>query len=132
MKFLMRILFLSTWFPYPPDNGSKIRANYLVQALSRRHEVVVAAFDREWREEMPEAEERGEAIDGVEVIGVPVDPYRYVGAPPFIKFASPIPLSYWPSAVMRRVVHGLSAKARYDAVLPRPLSGPPVPSVRQR
>ena len=29
----MRILFFSTWFPYPPDNDSKIRVYYLLPDL---------------------------------------------------------------------------------------------------
>lgn len=35
----MRVLFVSAWFPYPPDNGSRIRVYNLIKALSRRHEV---------------------------------------------------------------------------------------------
>ncbi len=35
----MRVLFLSAWFPFPPDNGSRIRAYNLIKALSRKHEV---------------------------------------------------------------------------------------------
>ena len=31
----MRILFLSGWYPYPPDNGSKIRIYNLVRRLAR-------------------------------------------------------------------------------------------------
>ena len=113
----MKILFLSTWFPYPPNNGSRIRAKYLVQALSHRHKVVLAAFDREWRQKKDGPSERREVVDGVEVIAVPVDPFRYVSAPPLAKFVSPIPLACWPSAAMRRVVHHLSAAAQYDVVV---------------
>ena len=40
----MRVLFLSTWFPYPPDNGSKIRAFHLLRALGGRHEVTLLSF----------------------------------------------------------------------------------------
>ena len=40
----MKILFLSTWFPYPPDNGSKIRAYHLLRALRRSHQVTLVAF----------------------------------------------------------------------------------------
>ena len=40
----MRILFLSTWFPYPPDNGSKLRAYHLLRALGNRHEVTLLSF----------------------------------------------------------------------------------------
>ena len=35
----MRVLFISTWFPYPPDNGSRIRAYNLIRALAAEHEV---------------------------------------------------------------------------------------------
>ena len=40
----MNILFLSTWFPYPPDNGSKIRVYHLLRALGRRHNVTLLSF----------------------------------------------------------------------------------------
>ena len=41
----MNILVLSTWFPYPPDNGSKIRVSHLLRALARNHDVTLLAFD---------------------------------------------------------------------------------------
>jgi glycosyltransferase involved in cell wall biosynthesis len=40
----MRILFLSRWFPYPPDNGSKLRISNLVRQLAARHEVSLIAL----------------------------------------------------------------------------------------
>ena len=40
----MKVLFLSTWFPYPPDNGSKLRAYHLLRALGNRHEVTLLSF----------------------------------------------------------------------------------------
>jgi polysaccharide biosynthesis protein PslH len=40
----MKILFLSTWFPYPPDQGCKIRAYHLLKALAERHETVLVSF----------------------------------------------------------------------------------------
>ena len=40
----MKILFLSTWFPYPPNQGSKIRAYYLLRAVASRHEVALVSF----------------------------------------------------------------------------------------
>jgi glycosyltransferase involved in cell wall biosynthesis len=39
VTFDMRILFLSRWYPYPPDNGSKIRIYHLIRALAERHQV---------------------------------------------------------------------------------------------
>lgn len=40
----MNILFLSRWFPYPPDNGSKIRAFNLLKSLAGEHCVTLLSF----------------------------------------------------------------------------------------
>ena len=39
-----RILFLSRWFPYPPDNGSKLRIYNLLRGLAQQHDVTLIAF----------------------------------------------------------------------------------------
>lgn len=41
----MKILFLSTWFPYPLNQGSKIRAFHLLKALADKHEVALLSFE---------------------------------------------------------------------------------------
>ena len=43
----MRILFLSRWFPYPADNGAKIRVFYLLKGLASRHQVDLISFHEE-------------------------------------------------------------------------------------
>jgi glycosyltransferase involved in cell wall biosynthesis len=43
----MRILYLSRWFPYPPDNGSKIRIFNALRSLSRSHEIDLISFTSE-------------------------------------------------------------------------------------
>jgi len=40
----MRILFLSRWFPYPMNNGSKIRIYNLLRGLSQHHDVTLLSF----------------------------------------------------------------------------------------
>jgi glycosyltransferase involved in cell wall biosynthesis len=40
----VRILFLSSWFPYPPDNGARIRTFNLLRQLARRHEIALLSF----------------------------------------------------------------------------------------
>jgi polysaccharide biosynthesis protein PslH len=40
----MRILFLSRWYPYPPNNGSKLRINNLLDNLLQHHEVQLISF----------------------------------------------------------------------------------------
>jgi glycosyltransferase involved in cell wall biosynthesis len=111
----VRVLFLSTWFPYPPDNGAKIRAHYLLRALAERHEITVVAF----RPPGPESNENPVRPDGgrVQVHPVPVDPFRHVTASAAVRYASPIPLAFWPSRLMRQTVARLSASQRWDAVV---------------
>jgi glycosyltransferase involved in cell wall biosynthesis len=40
----MKILFLSSWYPYPPDNGSKLRVYNLLRGLAEQHEVTLVSF----------------------------------------------------------------------------------------
>ncbi len=40
----MKILFLSRWYPFPPNNGSKIRIYNLLRGLSKDHEISVLSF----------------------------------------------------------------------------------------
>lgn len=40
----MKILFLSAWFPYPPDNGARIRAYNLIKGLAREHKVYLISL----------------------------------------------------------------------------------------
>lgn len=40
----MRILFLSRWFPNPPDNGARIRIFNLLKQLATKHEIVLVSF----------------------------------------------------------------------------------------
>ncbi|MCW5751631.1 MAG: glycosyltransferase, partial [Alphaproteobacteria bacterium] len=42
----MRILFVSHRFPYPPNEGGKIRAYHIIRHLAKRHEVSVASICR--------------------------------------------------------------------------------------
>ncbi len=43
----MRILALSSWFPYPPDNGARMRTYNLLRHLAQRHEIVLLSFARD-------------------------------------------------------------------------------------
>jgi polysaccharide biosynthesis protein PslH len=40
----MRILYLTRWFPYPPDNGVKMRLFQLIKALAESHIVDLISF----------------------------------------------------------------------------------------
>jgi glycosyltransferase involved in cell wall biosynthesis len=106
----MRVLVLSTWPPYPPNNGSKIRAHYLVRALSEKHEVTLIAFRPH---NMPIAE----PPNNVSVVNVATDPFRHVNLSQLLKYASPIPLAFWPSRAMRQAVDDAARASRWDAVV---------------
>ncbi len=110
----MRILFLSTWHPYPPDNGCKLRAYYLLRALAGRHEVVALAF-------CPQAQTThgGEPTLAAPqpVVAVPDDPFRYVHVPQILKYLSPSPLAYRGSSAMREAVADQAGTGAWDAVV---------------
>jgi glycosyltransferase involved in cell wall biosynthesis len=46
----MRILALSWWFPYPPDNGARLRVFNLLRQFGSKHQVTLVAFSREARD----------------------------------------------------------------------------------
>ncbi len=46
----MRILALSWWFPYPPDNGARLRVFNLLKQFSAEHQITLVAFSREARD----------------------------------------------------------------------------------
>lgn len=107
----MKILALSTWYPFPPDNGSKIRAYYLLSELSRAHEVALIAFNPDGTSPADRALPLSEAIV------VQVDPFRHVRAPQIVKYASPIPLAFWPSGEMQAQVRRLIEREHWDAIV---------------
>lgn len=41
---MSHLLFLSRWFPYPPDNGSKLRIWNLLRGLAEEHDVTLLTF----------------------------------------------------------------------------------------
>lgn len=63
----MKILFLSRWFPYPVNNGSKLRIYNLLRGLSKYHDVTLLSFaDRpEVSHNVPQIQE---ICSGVQVI----------------------------------------------------------------
>jgi len=40
----MKLLVISSWFPHPPDNGSKLRAFNLLSHLARKHDITLLSF----------------------------------------------------------------------------------------
>ena len=54
---MSKILIFSTWFPYPLNQGSKIRAYHLIRALAKEHQLALISFEdqpvqQEWMEHL--------------------------------------------------------------------------------
>lgn len=114
----MRILVISTWYPFPPYNGSRIRAYYLLKELAVAHEVTLVAF-------RPESGPRAaldswtsmKELGAIEQIAVEDDPFRHVDAPGPIKYISPIPLAFVRSGAMARQIRQLANRGSWQAVV---------------
>jgi polysaccharide biosynthesis protein PslH len=86
----VRILFLSLWYPFPADNGSKIRIYNIIKGLARQHEVHLISYTSE-----PLTPER---IAGMEqlckrVHVLPYQPFQPNRGSALVRFLSPRPRS---------------------------------------
>jgi glycosyltransferase involved in cell wall biosynthesis len=111
----MRILALSTWFPFPPDNGSKIRAYYLLQALARRHEVTLIAFNL--ARVQPEHINHPDLLPAVLIQSIFADPYRDVKLPTWRAFISPVPLAYRRNRMFETRMRNTLAQGNWDCIV---------------
>lgn len=87
----MRILFLSRWFPFPADNGSKVRIFQLIKELARRNEVWLLSFCDE-----------------------PIDAARIAGMEVFCKRVEAVPYRRYNPGSMKAVAGLLSNKPRSE------------------
>lgn len=112
----LRVLFLSRWFPYPADNGAKIRVYNLLQALGERHSVSLVSF---------RAAEEG-AVNGWvrrlplrEIHEVAWPEYRPRGARAMLGYLSARPRSFVAtfSSAMAETIRLLARRGRFDLVI---------------
>ncbi|MEA3335283.1 MAG: glycosyltransferase family 4 protein [Chloroflexota bacterium] len=110
----MRILFLATWFPFPPDNGSKIRDFNLLRELGRTHDVTLVAFAFDTA--TPDrAEPLNEFCTQIEV--VPIDPFDRGEQAEIFRFLSPAPIVDKPVPEMEALVEKILRDNTFDAVI---------------
>jgi glycosyltransferase involved in cell wall biosynthesis len=109
----LKILFLSAWFPTPPDNGSKIRVHNLLRTLAARHEISLLTFAP-----------RGEplALDALkeicaEVECVPWKPFDAARARRGFFSSTPRSLVDTYSPAMAELVRARAARKSYDVVI---------------
>jgi len=112
----MKILFLSWWFPYPPDNGSRIRIFNLIKYLSRQHEITLLSFiqderDREYVSILEDYCQEVHILPGREF-----QPWSLKG---IMGFLSPRPRYFVDtySPAMQRLVQRAFAYKQFDTVI---------------
>jgi glycosyltransferase involved in cell wall biosynthesis len=88
----MTILFISSWFPFPPDNGSRIRVFNLIKQLSREHEIALLSFSRGAEVSEERLEEMRRYCS--RVVAVPLAPFRPSSFRSALGFLSPRPRSF--------------------------------------
>lgn len=113
-KNLMHILFLSTWFPHPADNGSKIRVYNLLKALGKKHTVTLLSFA--FGTANPEkADILYQHCDRVKVIHH--DPHRPNRLLNKARFLSPTPLVTISVPAMSRLVNQTLTEQHFDVII---------------
>jgi glycosyltransferase involved in cell wall biosynthesis len=110
----VNILFLATWFPYPHDNGSKLRAYYLIRALSQKHKVTLLSFAFE----TATPDSPGELKKWCSEIRVaPVDPFQANRAGTLRTFLSSRPVATRSVPAMSQLAEDELRRNAYDAVI---------------
>ena len=127
----MKILFLSSWFPYPPINGAKIRTYNLMRQLSKNHEVTLLSFAKtipveKAREQIPWLKQYCR-----EVSIVPYRPYVGHSLAAYRGFFSTKPRSvvHACSSDFSRLVKATVKSETYDLVLASEGNAPSVTSL---
>jgi glycosyltransferase involved in cell wall biosynthesis len=113
---LVRALFLSRWYPYPPDNGSKLRVFNLLKHLSARHEVDLLSFTGETLSAAQLEPMRAFCRCVETVVYRPFQPTR---AKALAAFFSPLPRSVVDthSPELATLVAHMTAECEYDVVI---------------
>ncbi len=113
---LVRILFLSPWFPYPPTNGSKLRVYNLLHGLADYHELDLITFGDE-----PGIDPQAPELQAIcrKVLVAPSKSYKPVGLQAKLALLNPTPRSIreaYSVEMSELVQQTLNAKT-YDLVI---------------
>jgi glycosyltransferase involved in cell wall biosynthesis len=112
----MRCLFISRWFPYPPDNGARLRMFNLLKHLSSRHTVDLISFVSE-----PVTDERLAAMrrycERVDVVSYrPFQPTRWTALAGYFS-SRPRSVIDTYSVEMQKRVEQAGRERAYDVVI---------------
>lgn len=112
----MKILFLSRWYPYPVNNGSKVRILNLLRNLAKAHQVTLLSF-HEHSERSVVEDELSSLCE--EIIRVPWKTFRPNSFKAVLGFFSTIPRSIIDtfSSEMASVIHRIISNNTFDLVI---------------
>jgi glycosyltransferase involved in cell wall biosynthesis len=111
----VRLVVLSSWWPSPPNNGSKLRAWHLIEELARRHEISLVSF----AEGGEATEENIAALKDycASVRVVSGNPHKPEGGLSWRGYFSDMPRSYAQTYNPRMAAYALDAATRAEAML---------------
>jgi polysaccharide biosynthesis protein PslH len=117
----MKILFLSRWFPYPINNGSKVRIFTLLRGLAKHHDITLLSF-ADQPDVRPDAPELRSICSEINV--VPWQEYNPRGRRARLGFlsASPRFILDTYSSPMAEMIRRTILKTKYDLVIASQLS----------
>jgi glycosyltransferase involved in cell wall biosynthesis len=112
----MKILFLSRWFPYPTNNGSKLRIYNLLRGLAAQHEITLVTFA-----DQPEIDLEPAELTSIcqEIRVVPWQPYNPHSLRARLGFLSMTPRSAVDtySLAMQRTIEEMITSGQFDVVI---------------
>ncbi|PDW04348.1 glycosyltransferase family 4 protein [Candidatus Viridilinea mediisalina] len=127
----MRLLVLSTWWPEPADNGSRMRIMHLLRALSVRHELHLLAFSQGPPESVQHAELDGMCAS-VQAFARPGRPLTTADRLKSLVVSTPASVRATWSAQFAQAVTSAAARLRPDAVLALEIDVAPYARLVQR
>jgi sugar transferase (PEP-CTERM/EpsH1 system associated) len=110
----MKILYICHRFPFPPNRGGKIRPFQMIKHLAQRHEVHVCSLARS-----PAEAEAGRGLrehcahTECALVNEPLQALRMIGRLPT---PTPSSMGYFYSTDLRKRVHALHKRNRYDLI----------------
>jgi glycosyltransferase involved in cell wall biosynthesis len=118
----MNILFLSRWFPFPRDNGSKLRIFHLLRGLSKEHHVTLLSFSDAPLSSVSDNPGGDMPCDEVQV--VPWKPFNRKSAEARLGLLSPLPRSLLDthSPQMDSLIRSTLKRRKIDLVIASQLS----------
>ena len=113
----MKVLFLSSWFPYPPDNGSRIRIFNLIKQLSKEHDITLLSFSRDSEVTEDRLQTMQQYCSTVQVM--PLAPFRPSSFRSILGLFSPRPRSFVDtySRQMQRAVEQARKEEDFSVVI---------------